>query len=178
MATSLDGFIADKNGGVDWLNALSEQTDSDEDYGYAKFISEVDVLVMGRNTYDQVLSFGMWPYGELPVTVITHRDLPTPLPDEAMVSTQAGTPAEILAQLAADGLNHVYLDGGELIRQFLSADLVDEIIITKVPALLGDGLPPFTQPLPLDRWETHRVQGYPNGFVQTHLLKIKESAAS
>ena len=176
MASSLDGFIADKNGSVEWLNNLSVEADPNEDYGYGLLLSKVDRLVMGSKTFNQVLDFGQWPYGDLPVIVLTRKSLPTSIPSEAKVSTLSGTATELYAQFVRDGAKHIYLDGGDIVGQFSAVGLVDEFIITQVPALLGDGIPLFNAPLPSESWETLRVQNYPNGFVQTHMVK-KESAS-
>ncbi len=140
IATSLDGRIARADGGLDWLPSDDEPGDGD-DHGYAAFVAGVDVLVMGRSTYDTVLGFDVgWPY-ELPVVVLTHR--PLEVPDDADVRTASGPVREVVAQLEAAGFTSAYVDGGEVVRQFLAADLVDEMTITVVPVLLGHGIPLF-----------------------------------
>lgn len=178
MATSLDGFIADENGGVDWLNEVSQNADPEEDYGYQDLIAKVDALVMGRNTFDTVLSFeGPWPYGDLPVRVISSREAPATLPAGANISFLGGTPESLIDQLTEKGIQHIYLDGGTLIRSFLDAGYISEFILTQVPAMLGKGIPLFHDPLPSDQWEDAEVKTYSNGFTQTHLKK-KEPANS
>ncbi|KIG19318.1 Dihydrofolate reductase [Enhygromyxa salina] len=136
IATSLDGFIAGPNDDLSWLPQPSG--DPPPDYGYNAFIAEVGALLMGRNTYDVVAGFeGAWPYGELPVLVATGRPL-TGAP--ASVKAVAGDIHSLVDQArAAAGEADVYLDGGNLIRQALDAELVDELIITVVPVILGGG---------------------------------------
>ena len=140
IATSLDGFIARTNGDIDWLG---EPQEGGVDHGYQKFIESVDFLVMGRNTYEKVLSFGVaWPY-ELPVVVLTHRPLDIPAELASSVETMSGSPADIVAQLRERGAQHLYVDGGKIIQKFLDAGLIQRLIITRIPILLGDGIPLF-----------------------------------
>lgn len=174
MATSLDGFIADEKGGVEWLNALPPPEDSQEDFGYAALMRSVDRLVMGRTTFNQVLSFGSWPYGALPVTVLSHQAPPENIPEHAIVSFAEGSPDTLVHQFKSGGDKHIYLDGGQVVQQFLQAGWVDEIILTQVPVLLGKGISLFNQPLDSELWNVERVSHYANGFAQTQLIK-KES---
>lgn len=165
IATSLDGFIARENGGLDWL-----PSEGDEDYGYAALMASVDTLVMGRNTFETVRSFGAWPYAEKRVVVLSHR--PLALLDELAetVESMAGTPSEIVARLAERGAKHLYIDGGQVIRQFLRARLVDELILTRVPVLLGEGLPLFG-PTDGDIVLHHvRTESFRNGLVQSRYV--------
>lgn len=137
IATSLDGCIARSDGDLDWLPHDEDLGDGD-DHGYAAFVAGVDVIVMGRATYDTVLGFGVgWPY-ELPVVVLTHR--PVDVPDGADVRTASGPVDAVVADLEAAGFASAYVDGGDVIQQFLAADLVDDMTITVVPVLLGDGI--------------------------------------
>lgn len=137
IATSLDGCIARPDGDLDWLPHDDGSGDGD-DHGYAAFVAGMDVLVMGRSTYDTVLGFGVgWPY-ELPVVVLTNR--PLDAPDGADVRTTSGPVAEVVATLAAEGVTSAYVDGGDVIQQFLAADLLDDLTITVVPVLLGAGI--------------------------------------
>mgnify|MGYP002640353640 CR=1 FL=1 len=172
MATSLDGFIADKDGKVDWLNDLAVDQDSNEDYGFQTLLSSVDRLVMGRNTFDQVLKFDTWGYAELPVTVISHRSTPTQLPKNAKITFLGGTPEVLMETFTKAGDKHIYLDGGDLVRQFLNAELITEIITTSVPVLLGDGISLFHQPLSDLEWHIKETKNYPNGFIRTHWIRI------
>lgn len=170
IATSLDGFIARPDGALDWLPGAdpgAEDFDGtpDDDSGYDAFMAGVDVLVMGRATYDTVLDFGIgWPYPR-PVVVLTSRPLDT-VPDDADVRTDQGPVTEVVERLADDGFTHAYVDGGDVIQQFLAADLIDAMTITVVPVLLGQGIPLFGA-LPADRSfraDSPRLAG---GLVQT-----------
>jgi len=137
IATSLDGFIARANGDLDWL-----PPGGGEEHGYDAFIATVDALVIGRKTYETVLTFDTWPYGEKPVYVLSTRVLAPALPG-AVVERMSGAPAEIAAQLAARGVQHAYVDGGITIQRFLQAGLIQRLIITRVPVLIGAGIPLF-----------------------------------
>ncbi|MBC8376519.1 MAG: dihydrofolate reductase [FCB group bacterium] len=171
MAISLDGFIADENGGVDWLNELPPPEDPKEDMGYGALMQSVDRLVMGRKTFDQVLHFGSWPYGDTPVTVLSHQSSPQSLPDGAIVNFTYGSPETLVQQFKSAGDTHIYLDGGNVVQQFLTAGFIEEIILTQVPVLLGKGISLFKEELPKDMWIVERVTNYPNGFIQTHMIK-------
>jgi dihydrofolate reductase len=140
IATSLDGFIARTNGDIDWLG---EPQEDGEDQGYNNFIDSIDCLVMGRNSYEKVLSFGItWPY-EKPVVVLTNRPLDIPTELASSVETMSGSPDEIVAKLSSRGAQHLYIDGGRTIQLFLDAGLVQRLIITRIPILLGAGIPLF-----------------------------------
>lgn len=143
LAASLDGFIADESGGLGWLTSIPNPSASD--YGYADFMKRVDVVVMGRHTFDTVFNFSEWPY-ERPVFVLSHRSAP----DTNRYRFLQGTPDEILNILSEMRLERIYLDGGQVIQQFLTADRVDELILTRIPVLLGKGIPLFSSlPSPL-----------------------------
>ena len=165
IATSLDGFIARKDGGLDWLDKANAMVPAGEDCGYGEFMASVDVLVMGRNTYEKVLSFGAWPY-EKPVVVLSSGPVEI-APDLAgRVSSSSEAPQELYRRLQAEGIKRVYLDGGVTIQRFLAAGLVDELTVTVIPVLLGEGLPLFgalEQELPLRLVES---RGYDFGFLQ------------
>lgn len=171
IATSVDGFIARANGGIDWL-----PTDGGEEHGYEAFIASVDALVIGRKTYETVLSFGGWFYGEKPVFVLSTRPL-APAPAGARVERMSGDPAEIAMQLDARGVHHAYVDGGITIQGFLRAGLIQRVTITRVPVLIGDGIPLFG-PLPRDVVLQHvATRQYPSGLVQSEYLIAPEPAA-
>ena len=137
IATSLDGFIARANGDLDWLPA-----GGGEPHGYDEFIATVDALVIGRNTFETVLAFEKWPYDSKPVFVLSTHKLP-PAPVGAELEQMSGPPADIVAQLADRGIRHVYVDGGITIQRFLQAGFIQRLIITRIPVLLGDGIPLF-----------------------------------
>jgi dihydrofolate reductase len=161
IARSLDGYIARKDGALDWL------PEEPEDHGYTEFMASVDAYVMGRGTYDTVLGFGAWPLGKTPVFVATSRPLPEPLPEGSRVEPVSGDPAAIVAALAARGIERLYVDGGKTIQQFLRVGLIQRLIITTIPVLLGGGIPLFGA-LPADVKLRHvHTRSFPSGLVQS-----------
>jgi dihydrofolate reductase len=138
VGTSRDGFIARRNGEFDFLPA-----GGGEPHGYDEFIATVDVIVMGRGTFEIVLKMSPWPYGEKRVVVLSSRRLDLTEVRGGVVEQMAGEPAEIVAKLAAQGSKHVYVDGGITVQGFLRAGLVQRLTITRVPVLIGDGIPLF-----------------------------------
>ena len=167
IATSLDGFIARRDGSIDWLNEANAIVPEGEDCGFMEFMDSVDALIMGRKTYEQVLLFGQWPYGDIPVVVLSHNsiEIPSRLPDT--VSHSAEPPSAILRRLAANDVKHVYIDGGRTIQSFLAESLIDEITITRIPVVIGDGIPLFV-PIKKEIILTHlRTTAYEFGFVQS-----------
>ncbi|WP_448574082.1 dihydrofolate reductase family protein [Trichothermofontia sp.] len=168
IATSLDGFIARPDGRIDWLDAANAKVPPGEDFGYGAFVATVDAIVMGRQTFESVQAFEPWPYGSLPVIVLSRRQrtLPPGLP--ATVTWTDTSPIELMVQLAEQGYQHLYIDGGVTIQRFLVANLIADLIITQIPVLLGVGRPLFG-PLPQDlSLELIATRGYACGFVQSH----------
>ncbi len=137
VGTSVDGFIARPDGTFDFL-----PPGGGEEHGYEAFFASVDALVIGRKTYETVLPFKEWPYGTKPVFVLSSRPLP-PAPAGAVVERLSGAPADVVSQLEARGLRHLYVDGGATIQQFLRAGLVQRLVVTRVPVLIGEGIPLF-----------------------------------
>lgn len=165
IATSLDGFIARPDGSLDWLPQPSGEAEAD-DHGYSAFMADIDAVVMGRNTFDVVLGFGGWHF-TTPVVVLSSRPLTVPAELEGKVFAMAGGPAEIVAACAARGWHELYIDGGVTIQRFLRAGLVARVIITRVPVILGKGLPLFGAE-PHDISLDHvRTTAYPTGLVQS-----------
>jgi dihydrofolate reductase len=163
IATSLDGFIARSNGDLDWL-----PPDGGEPHGYDEFMATVDAIVLGRKTFETVLAFDTWPYGEKPVFVLSTRTLAA-APPGAVVERLSEAPSEIVSQLAARGIRHVYVDGGITIQRFLQAGLIQRLVITRIPIILGSGIPLFG---PVGRdIKVHHVatREYPS-FVQTEYV--------
>jgi dihydrofolate reductase len=161
IGTSLDGFIARASGEFDFLDE-----GGGEPHGYDEFMATVDALVIGRKTFETVLTFEQWPYGKKPVFVLSTRPLP-PAPPEAVVEHMSGEPAEIWAQLTARGLQHIYVDGGITIQRFLRAGLIQRLIVTRVPVLIGQGIPLFGA-LPHDVILRHvATRQYAGGLVQS-----------
>ena len=136
IGTSLDGFIARRNGDLDFL-----PPGGGEPHGYDEFMATVDALVIGRRTFETVLTFDAWPY-EKPVFVLSTRPLAL-APAGAAVERMSGAPTEIVSQLARRGVRHIYVDGGITIQRFLQAGLIQRLIITRVPVLIGEGIPLF-----------------------------------
>lgn len=161
IATSLDGFIARLDGGLDWLPS------DPEPHGYTEFIATVDAIVMGRHTFETVLSFGAWPFGDMPIIVLTTRPDKVVVPDGAKCEAMTGTPREIVDRLAERGLSHLYIDGGITIQKFLDAGLIQRFIVTRIPVVLGAGIPLFG-PVSQDiRFEHVATRAFPSGLVQS-----------
>ncbi len=173
IATSLDGFIARENGGLDWLHAV-ESAPGGEDYGYRAFMETVDAIVMGRNTYDKVQTFDKWPYDK-PAVVLTNRPLAIPAALAGSIEATAGPPGDILARLSARGMQHAYVDGGKTVQDFLEAGLIQRLIITRIPVIIGRGIPlfgPVSRDIPLSHIETRQ---YPNGLIQSdYRIRLKD----
>lgn len=165
IATTVDGFIARENGSVDWL-PTGEGVGS-EDYGYQDFMNSVDALVIGRNSYELVLSFDSWPYGEKPIVVLSSQQLEIPESISITVSVMSASPSEVVQRLAERGYKHLYIDGGKTIQGFIREGLIQKLIITKVPILIGSGLPLFGA-LPHDIRLLHlETLQFDNGLVQS-----------
>ena len=137
VGTSLDGFIARQNGQYDFLPA-----GGGEPHGYDEFIASVDTILIGRNTFDVVLKLPKWPYNDKRVVVLSHRPLDS-AEITGRVEQMSGDPAQIAQELAATGAKHAYVDGGIVVQEFLRAGLIQHITITRVPVLIGDGIPLF-----------------------------------
>lgn len=164
VGTSLDGFIARENDGLDFL-----PDDPGEGHGYQEFYDTVDVMIIGRRLYDVALGFGTWPYGPKPVFVLSTNEL-APAPEGAVVERLSGTPAEVLAEVGSRGFRHAYVDGGITIQRFLNAGLIQSLVITYVPVLIGRGIPLFG---PLDhdvRLRHVRTRVLSSGLVQSEYV--------
>ena len=162
IATSLDGFIAREDGALDWL-----PLDDVEPHGYEEFIATVDALVMGRKSLEAVLTFDSWLYGSKPVVVLSRTMRELKVPEGAVCELMAGTPQEIVDRLSQRGWKHLYIDGGVTIQGFLNAGLIQRLIVTRIPVLLGSGIPLFG-PLSQDiRLEHVATRSYPSGLVQS-----------
>jgi dihydrofolate reductase len=166
VGTSLDGFIARANGDFDFLMPCGS-----EPHGYDEFMSTVDALVIGRKTYEKVLTFSTWPYGEKRVFVLsTHALLPAPA--GAVVERLSGDPAEIVSHLSARGVEHAYVDGGITVQRFLEAGLIQRLIVSRVPVLIGGGIPLFGA-LQHDIVLSHvGTRQYAGGLVQSEYVVV------
>jgi len=175
IATSLDGYIARKNGDLDWLPGSDGETGS-EDYGFYDFFASIDTLVMGRKTYEMALTFKEWPYRGKNVIVLSSA-FPRAL--ESLSKEAKGTsssPAALIQQLISSGSEHVYVDGGKTIQSFLQANLIQEMTITRIPVLIGEGIPlfgPLTHDIHLQHLST---RAYESGFVQSKYKVTKATA--
>jgi dihydrofolate reductase len=162
VGTSLDGFIARRDGSYDFLSPAGDQP-----HGYDQFIATVDALVIGRKTFETVLGFSEWPYGNRHVVVLSTRPLDFSGVRGGRVEQMSGTPAEIYSQLSRRGFKHVYVDGGVTAQGFLRAGLIHRITISRVPVLIGEGIPLFGS-LPRDLQLRHlATQTYPSGLVKS-----------
>jgi len=172
VGVSLDGFIARPNGDLDWL--MGEGGGDSAEYGYNEFIADIDAIVMGRRTFEKVLTFDKWCYGNKRVVVLSNQplDLSVAQARGGVVEQMAGSPAEIASKLAASGARRLYVDGGITIQQFLRAGLIDRLIISRLPVLIGEGIPLFGS-LPRDMRLRHiATRTYPGGMVQSEYETI------
>lgn len=167
IATSIDGYIAKKDDGLDWLENFNPPPgEHDEDYGHKEFMLSIDTLVMGKNTYKIASSVDAWPYQGKRVIVLS-----TTLKS---VCEQAelfeGDIITLTKKLHSEGVKHIYADGGITISQFLNAGLIDTIIISIIPVILGSGIPLFSNLFQESWYQLGSSMAYPNGLVQ---LKYK-----
>jgi dihydrofolate reductase len=163
IGTSLDGFIARKDGDLDWLVKFEKPVKDD----YAKFISKIDAVVIGRGTFEKVLTYPSWPYEKKVYVLSTSlKKLPSMLMGKATVLSMKTR--ALLKYLSNEGFSTIYVDGGKVIQSFLKDDCIDEMIITKAPVLIGSGIPLFGE---LDKglpFKHVRTKVYSNGLVKSH----------
>lgn len=165
IAASLDGFIARKDGSIDWL--LGYNDESGEQYGFKNFLSSIDYIIMGRNTFELISSFQEWPYGDKKVIVLSSKYPREFVEINKKAQGTSLSASEVLSELKKKGANKFYIDGGKCIQSFISEGLISKIIITKIPVLLGSGIPLFgslTKDIKLKHIET---KTFPDGLVQT-----------
>lgn len=162
VGTSVDGFIARPNGDLDFLPA-----GGGEPHGYTEFMATVDALVIGRKTFETVLAFPEWPYGDKRVIVLSSRPLDFSKVRAGVVEQMSGSPAEICSKLAARGIQHIYVDGGITIQKFLRARQIQRLTITRVPVLIGQGIPLFGTLTEDIRLRHIATKHYPSGLVKT-----------
>jgi len=172
IATSLDGYIARYNGKLDWLEINSDKNKA-EDLGYDDFIGAVDCVVMGRNTFEKVVSFDTWPYHNKRVVVLSRRW--KQIPDQFMdlAELYSGKPELLTVELQNQGVRKVYVDGGTTIQSFLQKDLLTDITITTVPIILGKGLPLFGLTYGDLKLELLDSRSFESGFVQSRYRFIR-----
>ena len=164
VGISLDGFIARKDGDIGWLVKFENQEVHDS---YEEFINKIDAILIGRGTYEKVLSFPTWPYEKKVFVLSTSlRQIPGMLTEKVTIVSMP--PKELLSYLSKEDFSTIYIDGGKVIQSFLKEDLIDELIITTVPVLIGSGIPLFDN-LGNDLPFKHtRTAVYSNGLVKSH----------
>lgn len=163
IAMSLDGFIAKPDGDISFLSQVELEG---EDYGYSAFIESVDTIIMGRKTYDKICSIGIeWPYGDRKVIVLTRN--PQPATDQ--ITYYWGNLPELISELKHHEGKHIYCDGGaETIHQLLQNDLIEEMIISIIPVLLGDGIRLFGTDFQEQKLQLVNSGSFEKGLVQLH----------
>ena len=169
IATSLDGYIARPDGRLDFLSIVE---DPEQDYGFADFFASVDALVIGRNTYETALGFPEWPYAGKRCIVLTHRETPSRHGEQFF----AGEPTGLVAQLSLIGAQRLYVDGGSVIRHFLAHDLIDDMTLSIVPTLLGQGIPLFGEEVPEQRLVLESTEAFPKGLVQLRYARARDTS--
>jgi dihydrofolate reductase len=168
IAASIDGYIATIDGGIEWLHEQPNPEQSD--YGYSEFMNNIDALVMGRNTFEKIQTFGEWPY-QKKVFVLSNalKEIPEELVGK--IEIISGSVKEVIASLNVAGFKNLYIDGGKTIQEFLNQDLIDELIITRIPILLGKGIPLFgelNEPL---RFTHKNTKVYDSALVKSHFVR-------
>jgi len=167
VGVSLDGFLARPNGDLDWL--MGDGEGGGGDHGYNEFIADIDAIVMGRKTFEKVLTFDKWYYGARRVIVLSRHpvDLSVPQARGGVVERMAGTPGEIVSKLAMSGARRLYVDGGVTIQEFLRAGLIQRLIISRLPVLIGEGIPLFGSLHGDVRLRHMTTRTYSGGMVQS-----------
>jgi dihydrofolate reductase len=166
IATSLDGLIATVDNSLEWLESAVGEG---EDYGYTEFMTTIDALAMGRGTYDFIAPMDPLPFGKRPLFVFTSDTTIT----RSGVEFTSLTPPDAVAEWASRGLKHVYLGGGKLISSFLALDLVDDMTITRVPVILGTGLPLFHQGFSQSAWKLDTSDSWPSGVISQKYSRVR-----
>ncbi len=169
IGTSLDGFIARKDGDIDWLTRFANE---EAIHAYKEFMSRIDAIVIGRGTFEKVLTFPSWPYEKNVFMLSTSiKQVPDILKDKVTVLSMK--PKELLSYLSGKGFTSIYVDGGKVIQEFLKEDLIDELIISKTPVLLGSGIPLFDH-LNTDLHFKHiQTQVSSNGLVRSYYKRAR-----
>ncbi|KZN45032.1 dihydrofolate reductase family protein [Pseudoalteromonas luteoviolacea] len=137
LAQSLDGYIADQHGNIDWLSKIDNPEHSD--LGFGNFMADIDAIVMGKNTFEQVMRYGQWPYDK-PVFVLSQSLEKLPEQSKGKAYLVCASEQEVVSQLHQLGHYRLYIDGGKLVQSFLTKGLIDELIVLTVPVVLGQGL--------------------------------------
>lgn len=171
IATSIDGYIADKEGGIEWLHSIPNP--ENDDMGYVEFMDGIDALVMGRVTFETVCGFDVdWPY-EKPVFVLSSSLKSIPESHSGKAFLIHGTLSEVLDQIHGEGFHKLYIDGGTTISNFLKEDLIDEMVLTTIPILLGGGSTLFSVLPKALNFELLRTKTFLNQVTQSHFKRMK-----
>lgn len=171
IATSMDGYIADRNDGLEWLDSFPEINTIDT--GYDAFMAGIDALLMGRRTFDVVCNFeGDWPYTK-PVFVASHTMQKVPEELVGRVVLVRGNPKQMVQSIHQKGYSNLYIDGGKLVQEFLRADLLDSMIITKIPILLGGGIPLFGELEKPIKFVCTQTKHFLGKIAQSHYTRMK-----
>lgn len=166
ISMSIDGYIAGPDGELDWLQRVDLEG---EDYGYSAFLESIDAIVLGRNTYEVAQSASKWPYQGKRVVVLS-RTLSS-VREEAELF--CGDIPLLVSALYSDGVQAIWVDGGLTISQFLQHKLVDQLIISVIPVILGAGIPLFSNPVPSFDCRLLSTRAYPTGLVQLSYEIVK-----
>ena len=166
IGTSLDGYIARPDGDIGWLNE-AEPIEGDDDGGYTDLFASVDALAMGRGTFQKVLEFDSWPYGEKEIIVLSRTLTEIPEKLRKSVKTDSSSPQEFIDKISKNGYQRIYLDGGQVIQSYLREGLVDDMTITTIPVLIGKGLPLFGSLKKDVKLKLLASRSWQNGFVQS-----------
>lgn len=169
IASSLDGYIAKQDGEINWLH--DNPNPNNDDYGYADFIKNIDALVMGRNAYEKVRSFDEWPYDKKVIVLSTIlKEVPNDLIGK--IEFFSGSPHEVMEHCHKNGLNNLYIDGAKVIQSFLRDDLIDELIVTRLPILLGKGIPLFSSMDSPLKFKHQSTTVYDAALVKSHYVRL------
>ncbi len=171
IACSIDGYIADKNGEIDWLNSVPNP--ENKDLGFTDFFNRIDAILMGRNTFEKVCSFDIeWPY-QVPVFVLSNTLKEIPVKYRKFAELVNGSVSEVSEYIHSRGYTKIYIDGGKTIQSFLAAELIDEIIISTIPVILGGGVPLFGKLNKMQQYELSWTKTYLDEIVQTSYARKK-----
>lgn len=172
IAKSIDGYIAGKNGELDWLD--STPNPENNDMGFRDLMNEIDALLMGKNTFETVCRFAQgWPYSK-PVFVLSNslEKVPSLLEDKAFIVK--GSLQNVLNEIRAKDHNNLYIDGGKVVQSFLAEDLIDELRITTIPIVLGDGIPLFNAIPKTLKFDHIKTEVFLDQIVQTHYARKRK----
>jgi dihydrofolate reductase len=172
IATSADGYIAAPDGGVDWLQtAGNKKVDmGSEDMGFKAFMDSVDCIIMGRKCMEMISSMNLtpeqWIYSDMPIVVLSNTVKEPSENLHGKIEMYSGDINKLIHNLESRGLKHAYIDGGATITSFINLELIDEMIITKAPVLLGEGIPLFGKIKKSIKLENAEATAYKNEFIQ------------